>query len=99
MWKWISENLSEGFNELDINDKDSAIHDMKVVWLKAHRFTRIIKLNCFFCEYCGRTCSACPAYVVDKHFGCMDTKYDYCYHPKAFYRKLLELDKKRTGKK
>ncbi len=54
--------------------------------------------TCYFCDYAERKdgCyKSCPGILVDKNFACTDTSYHYDYKPKAFYRKLVALDKKR----
>ena len=43
-------------------------------------------------------CDYCPGRKVDKTFGCHNKKYHHFNKPKAFYKKLLELDRIRRGK-
>ncbi len=95
MWKWVSENWTRG------DDVDT----MKNEWLRAHKFTRDMYNNCFFCQYMDEhrnqtkhgSCDGCPGTLVSSRFHCMNTT--YCFtKPKAFYRKLVSLDKKRRKK-
>ncbi len=100
MWKWIAENW----------EPNKSIDKMKAVWLKKHGFTRAIAADCFFCEYHhnkgggarkyrgGDYCADCPGGYVSKSFDCYSPHYHFYLKPVAFYRKLLELDKKRKAK-
>ncbi len=100
MWKWISEVYNGTF----------CVATLKEEWLADHRFTRDIDSDCFFCEYHvaqgggsrfyrdGSFCKHCPAGYVSKSFSCTNPTYNYGHKPKTFYRKLLELDKKRRQK-
>lgn len=104
MWKWISENLSDGFTGLSWDEKKVVVNGLKAQWLQEHRFTREIDRDCFFCNYANtkRGCyDFCPGRLVDKQFHCNPPsgKDSYAGNPKGFYRRLLELDAKRTGKK
>ena len=103
MWKWISENLPDGLQALDDCEKDTAITKLKRQWLADHGFVTHLFEDCFFCEYDEEEksgCCSCPGKLVDPNFGCSENEgdYDWSTHPKAFYRKLLELDKKRRQK-
>ncbi len=95
MWEWISENWKQGMEA----------ESMKSEWLRAHRFSDDMYNNCFFCEYMDRhrhqttfeTCDGCPGALVSRRFHCMNAT--YCFtKPKAFYRELVRLDKKRRRK-
>lgn len=97
MWKWVSENR-EPNDDTDV---------LKKRWLRQHGFKREIPANCFFCEYYrengggerkyrgDKYCANCPAGYVSKSFSCTSEAYSYENRPKAFYRKLLQLDAKR----
>ena len=91
MWKWIANKWKRGDD----------IEKMKSEWLKLHRF-RPVYNGCFFCAYTTTNdcedCDLCPGYLVNKRFHCCNETYFYSRHPKAFYRKLLALDKKRRQK-
>lgn len=109
MWKWVSENLPKRFTGLSTDDKEGVIDRLKQAWLGQNRFTKAIDHHCFFCEYDETVlrlndsvwpCDNCPGKKVGgEQFHCCNTTYHYRNDPKAFYRKLLELDAKRTGKK
>ncbi len=87
MWKWISE-------------QDGNAIDLKEQWRTEHGFGRIIG-NCFFCDHAGLDrdamldCTKCPGVLIDKHFHCSRADYFYLKKPKAFYKKIVELNKKR----
>lgn len=91
MWKWIVENL----------DDTNCVEELKVQWLDKNGYDDL-RHECFFCEVAGRcgygstNCNKCPARDVDPDFNCCFTEYDYELYPKAFYAKLVELDKIRT---
>ena len=97
MWKWISETRKPGMNVCDLKDQ----------WLKENHFTRKIEWECFFCEWAithGQDCADmyqgcphCPGTMVSSRFKCSVKAYRFDRNPKAFYRKLVELDKKRKG--
>ncbi len=102
MWKWITENWNA---KCDIDN-------MKYEWLAGHGFRRksiFSNACCFFCEHQathGRghfeyrgvpKCKHCPGVYVSKTFDCYAKTYHYENKPKAFYRKLLQLDAKRKG--
>ena len=101
MWKWVSE----------VYNGTVCVGTLKEEWLADHRFTRDIDNACFFCEYQvdhgggsrfyrGEPfCKHCPGVYVSKSFCCQSyPTYEYETNPKGFYRKLLELDKKRKQK-
>lgn len=95
MWKWIASQLKDE-EELD---------EQKTEWLLANEYNPTkIDLQCFFCQYdIGQldtgVCSSCPGKLVDGEFDCTGVPYSFGAHPKAFYRKLVELDKKRLNRK
>jgi hypothetical protein len=37
--------------------------------------------------------------LVDSHFNCCDTEYEYAYKPVEFYKELLRLNRIRKAKK
>ncbi len=94
---WIAENY------------DGTIHpsDMKKTWLRSHRFTKKRMFNCFFCDYASRKsqplldCSNCPAFSNKSNkCGCeIYHTYNWDTKPKAFYAKIVELNKKRLRQK
>ncbi len=98
MWKWVSENY----------ENHTSVATLKRDWLKRHRFRKHILSYCFFCQWADRHgeekfiaeigCLHCPGRLVDARFKCGNIRYDYNSNPKAFYRKLLALDKKRRAK-
>ncbi len=100
MWKWISENWESN----DIR----ATRNLKEDWLKSHRFnTEAIVCNCFFCQFNTDrsqttledvSCRSCPGKLVRPrmaHTWCEHTKTDWRFYPKAFYAKLLALNRQR----
>lgn len=93
MWKWVAAQSNK-------TRKD--VGALKRKWLKVHS-SMCPSANCFFCEYVeqgGSTdCKGCPGKLVSKRFSCMNKTYDYERRPKAFYKKLVELNKKRKEKK
>ncbi len=103
MWKWISETLTDDFTAIDIDARHKIVSALKVAWLHKHRFTNAIQENCFFCQYDEEhgtnDCDMCPPVLVDPKFHCADyDSYCWCWYPKVFYEKLLEIDKKRRQK-
>lgn len=100
MWKWISENLPDGFSEASKDIKDFIIDHLKQNWLQKNRFTKKIRNDCFFCEYDGKRkkqCISCPAKLAspEDDFDCITSDYNYAYEPRLFYNKILELNAKR----
>jgi hypothetical protein len=98
MWKWIAKNWEPGAN----------IRVLKRQWFCKYKPQLDIESDCFFCEYQSQhntkvdtliipDCMACPGKLVSKHFNCCCKTYNYEYHPKKFYQKLLQLDAKRKG--
>ncbi len=93
MWKWIARKYNDTV----------PVWDLKAEWLKKNRFTKDILCNCFFCQYAGTSpwgpnCKKCPGKLVNNRFSCEAyDSYHWRYKPKAFYRKLVELDKKRRS--
>lgn len=101
MWKWVSENLPENFSELDGDEKEKVIEELKVKWLKDNKFTKTLVQDCFFCEYDKHhkdDCSTCPANLVESNFHCDDDLQSFRFNPKQFYIRLLILDAKRKEK-
>lgn len=75
---------------------------LKAIYFENHPKMDIPSHKCFFCDYGERhsdyecdECDECPGRFINKGFNCCSTSYHYRHKPKAFYRKLLELDKKR----
>ena len=93
MWKWIVEN----------SDNDDVPCLKKRYFQENRRFKEPEEL-CYFCEYDEHhykkiTCETCPGRMIDESFDCCDSDYYYKDRPKVFYKKLLELDKKRRAVK
>lgn len=96
MWKWISEEYTGLYN----SEEEVAI--LKDQWLQDHNI-RNVELDCFFCDWAKKTkaefttygnyCNLCPGKLVDPKFSCVNPKYHYVDKPKAFYQKILHLDK------
>ena len=89
---WVAENY----------DGTVSVGRLKRRWLLEHRFTKSLLHNCFFCDYASKdgmflNCGACPAFGDKKvRGGCENSKsYSWNRKPKAFYAKLVELNKKR----
>lgn len=76
--------------------------DLKRIYFEIHPKIAEPESGCYFCDYNDRrtnNCEHCPGVLVNKKFHCHNTPYHYHWKPKAFYRKLLELDKKRKSGK
>ena len=90
-WKWIIKQLDAGSVE--------CIANLKEQWTKQNEYgINRINANCFFCEYASRhlDCTqSCPGKLVSKQFDCENSSYIYRIKPRKFYKKLLELNKKR----
>lgn len=86
MWKWVAE-------QVDKTPRQS-VGILKEEWLKLNNIEDVDK-DCFFCEYDGQDgdCSNCPAKLIDADFSCCMPNYHYLQHPKAFYAKIVELNK------
>ena len=104
MWKWISENLPEGFSKFYREDKKEAVNRLKTEWLRMFRFTREIEQSCFFCEYAenprlASRCCYCPAKIVEPNFHCNLTEdsVSWIMDPVGFYKNLMRLDVIRKG--
>ena len=103
MWKWISENLPDGFFDASFVMKKFVIETLKRTWLKKNGFTKQIPENCFFCDYNDNHgnpngCDSCPARAVEKTFHCTDERHCWCIDPIEFYRRMLKLNKRRIRK-
>jgi hypothetical protein len=96
MWKWISE-------EWDcISSAD--VCQLKRQWMVEYMPGVPLISNCFFCDYDANhntsMCDHCPGKLVSRSFDCTNRlSYNYVRQPKKFYKKLLQLDAKRRGKK
>jgi len=99
MWKWVSESW----------ERKKGVTQLKRRWLQDNGFVpEEFHAYCFFCEYAGviedddgdemENCKACPAAMIETGFVCDAQPHSYMHKPKAFYRKLLALDKKRRQK-
>ena len=105
MWKWVSENLPKGFASNIGRIRRDIVYSLKVQWMKDHRYGEMSN-HCFFCgykdtEYHFGECGSCPGSLANaklKEFWCQGRGRDWGLNPKAFYRKLVELDKKRKAK-
>lgn len=101
MWKWISENLPDGFSEASIAMREYVVAVLKREWLRKNHFTKLLPSNCFFCAYDrkhGDECDSCPARLVKAGFHCTDVFYCYSINPIAFYERLVMLNKIQEGK-
>ena len=92
MWKWIAKVHKDGNGDVE---------RLKRKWLKEHGYKPSgIHEQCFFCNAARNNCPKCPGKQVSKSFDCTKRPtYKYDEKPKAFYRKLVELNKKRLAKK
>lgn len=94
MWKWI---IKEGKK-----DESSGVISLKRRWMIKHPQFSHIEADCFFCHYDrgqeGEACLNCPGVLVDKRFSCGENAYDHRTTPAKFYKKLVELNKKRKSK-
>ena len=100
MWKWLSENLPEGFLEKPPLVKSIIIDSLKEKWLEKNRFTAYINNDCFFCDYDSKhknNCTTCPGRSVDPEFHCLDEAYSHKHRPSDFYRQILVLNAKRRS--
>ena len=101
MWKWLSENLPEGFLEKPEEEREDIVLSLKKQWLEENRFTTYLNQDCFFCAYDreqGNDCTACPGRLVDPNFHCDRKEYSYRHFPSLFYREILVLNAKRILK-
>ncbi len=101
MWKWISENLPEGFLEKPNSNKEIMICSLKKQWLEKNRFTAYIGQDCFFCAYDRKhedDCTTCPASLIDPAFRCTNEAYSFNYCPSDFYQEILVLNARRESK-
>jgi hypothetical protein len=100
MWKWIAEHWVE------IED---GVETLKAQWLKDNGYEYDDWPNscCFFCEYAMQKssdkdfwecCDFCPGRLVNKRFNCFNKTYCFHMYPLKFYKKLLELNRKRKEK-
>ena len=102
MWRWIAKQKQIG---------EEAIAELKGMWLSKHGHRTTMWYNCFFCERArgGYTkeflseanthCPKCPARKIDNDFSCLASEYHHETKPKAFYNKLVSLDRKRKKAK
>ncbi len=102
MWKWITNNLPEGFSEATDEIKDFIINRLKKDWLKANGFKGRIIQDCFLCDYDQKHkgyCKSCPAFLAhpERPFDCTDSGYNYAHNPILFYEELLDRNARRKG--
>lgn len=71
--------------------------DLKEIYFDEHPKRKFPENGCYFCDYGDRRegCTSCPGQLVHPRFNCHNESYHYICKPKAFYRKLVALDKKR----
>jgi hypothetical protein len=96
MWKWIV----RWQKRLSVTP---SVSELKVMWMEANGYKEDEILNdCFFCEYSnnqkGNNCTTCPGSLVSENFTCETNCVDWSIHPEKFYKKLLELNRKRKKK-
>jgi len=96
-WRWIIKQRKK--------HPTKNINVLKKIWLEKHKFNSVVT-GCFFCEYCvihedrsNNSCPTCPAVKIDKTFYCQNPNYDFYSKPEEFYKKLLELNRKRKKRK
>ena len=98
-WKYVIKHWGEG--------KD--VSELKDEYLDEFEKEGELLNDCYFCEYNEQqreetdpgeegTCLQCPGKLVSARFDCHARAYHYWNKPLKFYRKLLELDKKRKAK-
>ena len=95
VWKWISENLPEGFSTASYTMKEFVIDHLKKQWLQKNGFNKHLQNDCFFCAYDkkhGSSCKHCPAVLVKPSFHCITSGYCWSENPIEFYQYILELD-------
>lgn len=94
LWKWVKEQIEAGSKK--------TVWELKEEWMKRNNYSDIAQCNCFFCHYDARNemnCDFCPGRLVDKTFDCENKSYAWHDKPIAFYKKLLELNRKRKKAK
>ena len=109
MWKWMVANLDKKRDIFNLKrtwllKEGYAAHD----YGERPSSGKSVANGCFLCDYqethpkmksvTNASCSRCPAARIDPSFDCDDTGYSWHINPKAFYKKLLELNKKRLAK-
>ena len=75
--------------------------ELKRIYFRNHPKTKVPESKCYFCDFTQHhteNCNSCPGKIVDTRFNCLNVSYHYDDSPKAFYRKILQLDKKRNKK-
>ncbi len=101
MWPSIVRSIKRGtsFN----------VNELKRRWMERHEFDKVDS-DCFFCEYDwqrrrennwdSEMCSYCPGKLVSRRFHCENhSTYSWLLNTIAFYKKLVELNKKRKARK
>ena len=101
MWEWVVDNP----------DKAEDVSHLKQRYLDSHVRSQVLRRqleecsDCWLCLYSAwRTpadrysCYCCPGKLVDPDFSCRYTAYDWETKPEEFYKKLLELNRKRLKK-
>jgi len=101
-WRWIIKQRKK--------HSTKNINVLKGMWLEKHKFNLVVS-GCFFCGYCvthegwnsssssSGGCLICPGKKIDKTFDCQCLDYHFFYKPEKFYKKLLELNRKRKKRK
>ena len=93
MWKWIAKEIKTGSTK--------CVELLKVQWLEDNGFDDIY-MDCFFCHYDtqrnGWLCDDCPGKKVSGRFNCIWETCHYYDEPVKFYKKLLQLNRKRLKK-
>ena len=100
MWKWIIDNLPDGFSKASDDCKDYIIDHLKHDWLKDNKFKKRISQDCFLCEYDNKhkgNCNSCPALLAhpERAFDCTNLDYNYTYDPLLFYKELIRRNARR----
>ena len=107
MWKWIANEIAKQSSTIDPDNMPDVVCRLKNKWLGQEGY---IGLNhpyhgCFFCEraekdeYGDVDCKTCPGCSVDKQFHCMNDSYLFDFEPRMFYKKIVQMNKKRKAKK
>ncbi len=91
MWKWIVKRKKAG--------DPRTVGILKIDWIRKSRHG-VIYASCFFCQFSSPySCKECPGKNVSRAFSCCHRDYHYEIHPTKFYKKLVELNKKRKQDK
>lgn len=97
-WKWIIGEL----------DKGSNIDELKDEWLQRRSYKYRPACGCFFCQYDYQEegyslfCDSCPGRLANNKLRkswCEARGSNWYCNPRAFYRKIVALNKKRLEAK